>query len=69
MKGGKSSEYIKVRFYKGLTVPGDRALFMLSITVGEDLSTTGTKARERKRLLVQQYCTIRGMYDQRWGTI
>ena len=62
---GKSSECIKVRFDKGLTVPGDRALFMLSVTVGEGLLQVPW---EIKRLLAQ-YCTDRGMYDQRWKTV
>ena len=55
----------KVRFDGGLTVPGDRVLFMLSVTVGEGLLQV---SRERKRLLVQ-YFTARGMYDERWRTV
>ena len=65
LKGGKLKEHIKMKFDGGLSVPGDRVLFMLSPTAGEGLLQV---PRERKSLLVQ-CCTDRSMYDQRWGTI
>ena len=56
---------IKVRFDGRLEVRSSRMLFMLSVTIGENLSQV---PRLRKKLLVQ-YCMDRGMYDQQWGTV
>ena len=65
LKGGNLRKCIKVRFDGRLKVRSSRVLFMLSVTVAENLSQV---PRLRKKLLVQ-YCMDRGLYDQQWGTV
>ena len=62
---GKLEGVYKGKARWGNRFPGDRILFMLSVIVGEGFLQVPT---ERKRFLVQ-YCTDKGMYDQRCGTV